>query len=75
MKKPFFNPPVQFETRPDLPEDLEEATRMINDLMDNVESAQLQASQLQSVHDQGSILRLNRLLQAQINFHKRPKKT
>jgi hypothetical protein len=27
---------------------------MINDLMDNLESAQLQASQFQSVHDQGS---------------------
>ena len=75
MKKPFFNPPVQFDTKPDLPEDLEEAARMINDLMDNVESAQLQASQHQSVHDQGSIVRLNRLLQAQINFHKTPKKT
>lgn len=37
MKKPFFHPTIQFDTKPDLPEDHEEASRMINDLTGNLE--------------------------------------
>ena len=39
MKKPFFLPPVEFETKPSVPDDPEQAARLIADLMDNVESA------------------------------------
>ena len=62
MKKPFFLPPVEFETKPSVPDDPEQAARLIADLMDNVESAKLRSSQAQAIQDQGTHIRLLSLI-------------
>ena len=75
MKKPFFTPPVQFDTRPDLPEDPVEAARLIDALRENVASSQLRSAQMQQVHDEGSLVRLGLLIRAKIYFQNHHEKT
>lgn len=75
MKKPLFVPRIQFESRPDLPENLEEAARLINALQDQTESLALRAEQMEFTHEQGALVRLNRLIKTKIYFHNPSKKT
>lgn len=70
MKKPFFLPPVEFETKPSVPDDPEQAARLIADLMDNVESAKLRSSQAQAIQDQGTHIRLLSLIRGKKYFQK-----
>ena len=70
MKKPRFVPPVEFHSKPDFPDDLEEAQRLLEQLQTYRDSLQMKTEQLQELLDQSAQLRLTQKFRRQNIFHK-----
>lgn len=74
MKKPKFIPSGQFKSKPELPDNLEDAHRLLAQLREYHDSLQIEASHLQSIIDEGANARLAKKLQGKNNFQNKPKK-
>jgi hypothetical protein len=58
MKKPLFIPSGEFKSTSELPDKLEDARRLLDQLREYHASLEVQAAQLQSMIDQGENVRL-----------------
>jgi len=75
MKKPLFIPSGEFESTSELPDNLEDAQRLLEQLLEYHASLEVQAAQLQSMIDQGETVRLANKLRGKNNLQNKPKKT
>jgi|GEM_PF-2623887 hypothetical protein len=75
MKKPLFIPSGEFESTSELPDNLEDAQRLLEQLREYHASLEVQAAQLQSMIDQGETVRLANKLRGKNNLQNKPKKT
>jgi hypothetical protein len=75
MKKPLFIPSGEFESTSELPDNLEDAQRLLEQLREYHASLEVQAAQLQSMIDQGETVRLAKKLRGKNNLQNKPKKT
>ena len=75
MKKPLFIPSGEFESTSELPDNLEDAQRLLEQLREYHDSLEVQAAQLQSMIDQGETVRLAKKLRGKNNLQNKPKKT
>ncbi len=75
MKKPQFIPSGEFHSTSELPDDLEDARRLLDQLREYHASLEIQAAQLQSMVDQGGTVRLAKKIGGKNNLQKKQKKT
>jgi len=75
MKKPLFIPSGELEPTSELPDNLEDAHRLLEQLREYHASLEVQAAQLQSMIDQGETVRLAKKLRGKNNLQNKPKKT
>ena len=75
MKKPWFIPPEDINTNPDIPDNLEDAKRLLARAHERNDSLKTQASQAQDTYDQGARLRLLRGIPYNIYFQNMPKRS
>ena len=75
MKKPLFIPSGEFESTSELPDNLEDAQRLLEQLREYHASLEVQAAQLQSMIDPGEPVRLANKLRGKNNLQNKPKKT
>ena len=75
MKKPLFIPSGEFESTSELPDNQEDAQRLLEQLREYHASLEVQAAQLQSMIDQGETVRLANKLRGKNNLQNKPKKT